>query len=159
MNYWELSSSTFCQTNIIPLTVQLVVHGRAKPPPLIICNDFFNFCIFHSKIYSNKFYSFVSLVLFPHGSPPPPQWVLLRFVVSYIYNKIWKYLIIMFCRVCCLMMSRAPPPTPQICHMNKLIFVFITERCDKIGFLGFSVSTLSIFQSNCPPPEQVPKNC
>ena len=76
----------------------------------------------------------------------------------HLYIEILKYLIIMFCRVCCPMISR-DPPTPQLCHINKLIFVFITERCDKIGFLGFSVSTLSIFQSNCPPPEQVPKNC
>ena len=101
------------------------------------------------------FPSFVRIVLFPHdplGCAPK----ICSFI--HLYIEILKYLIIMFCRVCCPMISR-DPPTPQLCHINKLIFVFITERCDKIGFLGFSVSTLSIFQSNCPPPEQVPKNC
>ena len=58
-------------TRSVSPTVQLAVHRRAEPPLSINCHDYYSFCIFHSKIWSYKFPSFVSLVLFPHDSTPP----------------------------------------------------------------------------------------
>ena len=159
MNYWDMSC-TFCQTCRLPEVCHPLYNwlyiGEQSPPPLSInCHDYYSFCIFHSKIWSYEFPSFVRIV--PLGCAPKIcsfihlyqnmeiynyhvfgvccprfRWVLLRFVVSYIYNIIWKYLIIMFCRVCYPRVSREPPP--PLCPMNKLIFGFIIEKSNKIGF-------------------------